>query len=444
MIDVKLLRENPQMFYDSCRKRFFDTSILDRFFALDQSWRDMLKEINDLKHEKNQLTEAISRGVKGKLDVESEKSRVKGLNVTISELEAKQKEISEERDGVLRLIPNLLYRDVPVCRGDENNALVKYVGHARVYRDDVGTFLRDSGNSSDYEVIESKPASHVDMIRDLDLVDLDRAGKISGARFFFIKNRLFKIEQALINYATDFLAERGFTVLEPPLMINYESMAGATDIETFKDSLYKIEGEDLYLIATSEHAIAAMLKDEILGEDELPSRVAGASQCFRREAGAHGKDTKGIFRVHQFNKVEQFIFCKPEDSWDYFAEILANSEKIYQNLGIPYRVVNVCSGELGYLAEKKYDMEAWFPSQGKFREIVSISNDTDYQARSLGIKYRTKDGNRYVNTLNGTAIATKRILVAIMENFQYDDGKAFKVPDALVPYTGFDSVSNQA
>ena len=443
MIDVKLLREKPEIFYDSCKKRFFDTSVLDRFFTLDEAWREKLREINDLKHEKNSLTEVIARNVKSGSDVEKEKGMVKALNDRIGSLEEAQKKISDERDGTLRLIPNLLHDDVPVCRGDENNQLVRYTGHARVFRDDRDTFLRDSGNSGDYELLDERPVSHVDMIKDLDLVDLDRAGKISGARFFFIKNRLFKIEQALINYATDFLAERGFTVIEPPLMINYESMAGATDIETFKDSLYKIEGEDLYLISTSEHAIAAMLKDETLEEGELPERVAGASQCFRREAGAHGKDTKGIFRVHQFNKVEQFIFCKPEDSWDYFAEIVANSEKIYQSLGIPYRVVNVCSGELGYLAEKKYDMEAWFPSQGKFREIVSISNDTDYQARSLGIKYRTKDGNRYVHTLNGTAIATKRILVAIMENFQYDGGRSFKVPDVLVPYTGFDSVSRE-
>lgn len=442
MIDVKLLRENPQIFYDSCKKRFFDTTLLDRFFALDLSWRDKLREVNDLKHKKNQLTEAISEALKARTDTSAERESVKQLNAAIAAIEQDQKKISDERDSLLGLIPNLLHNDVPVCKGDENNAVIKYVGHARVYEDDLGTFLRDSGNSSDYEVTGKKPVSHVDMIRDLDLVDLDRAGKISGARFFFIKNRLFKLEQALINYAVDFLSERGFTVIEPPLMINYDSMSGATDIETFKDALYKIDGEDLYLISTSEHAIAAMLKGETLEESELPERIAGASQCFRKEAGAHGKDTKGIFRVHQFNKVEQFIFCRPEDSWDYFDEVLANSEQIYQNLKIPYRVVNVCSGELGYLAEKKYDMEAWFPSQGKFREIVSISNDTDYQARSLGIKYRTKEGNRFVHTLNGTAIATKRILVAIMENFQYDDGKAFRIPDVLVPYTGFDHIGS--
>jgi seryl-tRNA synthetase len=443
MIDVKLLRENPQLFYDSCKKRFFDTGILDKFFSLDSSWRDKLKEINEIKHRKNQITESISMAVKSKRNVTAEKESVRDLNAKIAELEADQNRISEERDGILRLIPNLLSDDVPVCQGDENNRIVKYVGHAKVYNEDIQTFLRDSGNSTDYEIIGNRPISHVDLIKDLDLVDLERAGKISGSRFFFIKNRLFKLEQALINYATDFLADRGFTVVEPPLMINFDSMAGATDIETFKESLYKIEGEDLYLISTSEHAIAAMLKNETMEESELPQRVAGASQCFRREAGAHGKDTKGIFRVHQFNKVEQFIFCKPEDSWDYFAEILANSEKIYQSLGLPYRVVNVCSGELGYLAQKKYDMEAWFPSQGKFREIVSISNDTDYQARSLGIKYRTRDGNRFVHTLNGTAIATKRILVAIMENFQYDNGNAFHIPDVLVPYTGFDHIGKE-
>ncbi len=194
--------------------------------------------------------------------------------------------------------------------------------------------------------------SHVDLMEQLNLVDLERAGKIAGARFYFLKNRLFKLELALINYAVDFLSQRGFSVLEPPFMINYASMSGATDIETFKDTLYKIEGDDLYLIATAEHPIASMLSGEILNEDELPIRVAGVSSCFRREAGAHGKDTKGIFRVHQFNKIEQFIFCRPEESWDHFDELVKNAEDIYKSLEIPYRIVNVCSGELGNLAAK--------------------------------------------------------------------------------------------
>ena len=271
-----------------------------------------------------------------------------------------------------------------------------------------------------------------------NLADIERAGKIAGSRFYFLKNRLFKLELALINYGVDFLSQRNFTVMEPPFMINYASMSGATDIETFKESLYKIEGDDLYLIATAEHPLASMLSGEILEESELPLRVSGVSPCFRREAGAHGRDTKGIFRVHQFNKIEQFIYCRPEESWDFFDELVKNSEDIYKSLGLPYRIVNICSGDLGSLAARKYDIEVWYPSQGKFREVVSASNDTDYQARSLNIRYRAKEGNKFVHTLNSTAIATERVLVAIMENFQEDD--YIKVPDVLVPYTGFSRI----
>ncbi|AAT43817.1 serine--tRNA ligase [Picrophilus oshimae] len=439
MIDIKLLRLNSEIFYKSCRDRGFDTRILDEFFELDNEWKENLKQLNNIKHDKNSITMEISRRIKSGDDINDLKLKVESLNIDIQRLEGRQNEIDVKRNEILRLIPNLLADDVPRCFGDENNRLVRYYGRARVFSDDVKYFIENSG-SGDYEEIDYRPKSHVDLISELNLADIERAGKIAGARFYFLKNRLFKLELALINYAVDFLSQRGYTVLEPPFMINYKSMSGATDIETFKDTLYKIEGDDLYLIATAEHPIASMLQDEILMEDELPIRVSGVSPCFRREAGAHGKDTKGIFRVHQFNKIEQFVFCKPEDSWDFFDELVRNSEDIYKSLKIPYRVVNVCSGELGNLAAKKYDIEAWFPAQGKFREIVSASNDTDYQARSLNIKYRSRDGNRFVHTLNSTAIATERILVAIMENFQDRNGKVIKIPEVLIPYTGFSEI----
>ncbi len=439
MIDIKLLRSNSEMFYKSCEDRGFDTSILDQFFDLDNEWKNNLKDLNNKKHNKNSITMEISKKIKAGEDIEDLKKTVESLNIEIEKLERRQNEIDVKRTELLRLIPNLLADDVPRCFGDENNKLVRYHGRAKVFSDDIKYFIENSG-SHDYDEIDYRPKSHVDVITEMNLADIERAGKIAGARFYFLKNRLFKLELALINYAVDFLSQRGYTILEPPFMINYKSMSGATDIETFKDTLYKIENDDLYLIATAEHPIAAMLQDEILMDDELPIRVSGVSPCFRREAGAHGKDTKGIFRVHQFNKIEQFIFCRPEDSWDFFDELVKNSEDIYKSLKIPYRVVNVCSGELGNLAAKKYDIEAWFPSQGKFREIVSASNDTDYQARSLNIRYRSKEGNKFVHTLNSTAIATERILVAIIENFQDRDGKRIRIPDVLIPYTGFSEI----
>ncbi|WP_337859928.1 serine--tRNA ligase [Ferroplasma sp.] len=438
MIDIKLLRSDSQKFYSSCKARGFDTNILDEFFSLDVKWRENLKAVNKLKHDKNVITSDISAIVKKGENIDSKKADVQEINEKIKSIEDEQEKIETKRNEIVRLIPNLIADDVPVCKGDENSKIVKYYGHSKVFKDDVDYFIENSGNSRDYTVIDKKPVDHQSLMEKYNLVDIERASKIAGSRFYFLKNRLFKLELALINYAVDFLSERNFTVMEPPFMINYASMSGATDIETFKESLYKIEGDDLYLIATAEHPLASMLSGEILEESELPLRVSGVSPCFRREAGAHGKDTKGIFRVHQFNKIEQFIYCKPEESWDFFEELVTNSEDIYRRLELPYRVVNICSGDLGSLAAKKYDIEVWYPSQGKFREVVSASNDTDYQARSLNIRYRTKDGNKFVHTLNSTAIATERVLVAIIENFQEDD--FIRVPDVLIPYTGFSEI----
>ena len=441
MIDIHLLRENPELFRKAFKARGFGDSALEEFFTLDSQWRAKLKDLNSLRHEKNEITASISSLVKAGKNPGSSKEKVKSINDRISALEAEMAEIENSRSRILNTMPNLLHESVPVCKGDENNQFHNFWGTAKVYSGDLDEFNQATEGNGKYTLIEGKPISHVDLLASMDLADLDRASKVSGARFYYLKNRLVKLELALVNYAVDFLSERGFSVVEPPYMLNLASMSGATDMETFKDTLYKMEGEDLYLISTSEHPIASMYMGETLEPSSLPLRIAGVSPCFRREAGAHGKDTKGIFRVHQFTKIEQFIFCHPDESWDFLEELLHNSEDIFRNLEIPYRVVNVCSGELGNLAAKKYDIEAWFPAQGKFREVVSASNDTDYQARSLGIKFRGKSGNQFVHTLNSTAVATTRTIVAIMENYQSEDGKKIKIPDVLVPYTGFDTIS---
>ena len=442
MIDVKLLREHKELFYDSCRKRFMEPASLDRFFALDEAWRQKLKAVNDLKHHKNEISIRIADLVKSRSDASDLKKDVRELGESIEKLETELSSIDKERNEVVRSIPNLVHESVPVCKGDENNAVVRYIGNAVVHEDDVKYFKESTPDGSLFTITKNRAVSHVDLLEKLGLIDMTRAGKAAGARFYYLKNRLVKLEMALMNYAVDFLSERGFTVVEPPFMLNYASMNAVTDLETFKDALYKIEGEDLYLIATAEHPIGAMLKDEILEESELPLRLAGISPCFRKEAGAHGKDTKGIFRVHQFNKIEQFVFCKPEHSWDFLEELLKNAEDFCSSLGIAYRVVNICSGELSVLNAKKYDVEAWFPAQGKFREVVSASNNTDYQGRSLNIRYRSKNGNQIVNTLNSTEVATTRMLVAITENFQQQDNGGISIPKALVPYTGFDFISS--
>ena len=442
MIDVKLLREHKELFYDNCRKRFTEPASLDRFFALDEAWRQKLKAVNDLKHHKNEISMRIADLVKSRGDASKLKKDVRELGENIEKLETELASIDKERNEVVRSIPNLVHESVPVCRGDENNAVVRYIGNAVVHEEDVKYFKESTPDGSHFTITKNRAVSHVDLLEKLGLIDMARAGKAAGARFYYLKNRLVKLEMALMNYAVDFLSERGFSIVEPPFMLNYASMNAVTDLETFKDALYKIEGEDLYLIATAEHPIGAMLKDEILEESELPLRLAGISPCFRKEAGAHGKDTKGIFRVHQFNKIEQFVFCKPEHSWDFLEELLKNAEDFCSSLGIAYRVVNICSGELSVLNAKKYDIEAWFPAQGKFREVVSASNNTDYQGRSLNIRYRTKNGNQIVNTLNSTEVATTRMLVAITENFQQQDNGGISIPKALVPYTGFDFISS--
>ncbi len=442
MIDVKLLREHKELFYDNCRKRFTEPASLDRFFALDEAWRQKLKAVNDLKHHKNEISMRIADLVKSRGDASKLKKDVRELGENIEKLETELASIDKERNEVVRSIPNLVHESVPVCRGDENNAVVRYIGNAVVHEEDVKYFKESTPDGSHFTITKNRAVSHVDLLEKLGLIDMARAGKAAGARFYYLKNRLVKLEMALMNYAVDFLSERGFSIVEPPFMLNYASMNAVTDLETFKDALYKIEGEDLYLIATAEHPIGAMLKDEILEESELPLRLAGISPCFRKEAGAHGKDTKGIFRVHQFNKIEQFVFCKPEHSWDFLEELLKNAEDFCSSLGIAYRVVNICSGELSVLNAKKYDIEAWFPAQGKFREVVSASNNTDYQGRSLNIRYRSKNGNQIVNTLNSTEVATTRMLVAITENFQQQDNGGISIPKALVPYTGFDFISS--
>ena len=438
MIDIKRLREEPDLYKKSLKGRGGNLDLIDKFFQLDGKWRENVKNINELRKKRNSLSTEISKRVKNNEETETIKEEVRKINDELKILESKQGTIESEREKTVAKIPNLLDDSVPVCFGDENSKFISFSGSAKVRKDSLDEFNKFTENSGKYELVENT-YSHIDLAERMKLVDLDRAGKISGARFYISRNQLVKLELALINYAIDFIGQRGFSIVEPPPMISGDAIWKSTDEGTFNEAVYKIEGEDLYLISTSEHPIAAMLMNETLDPNELPLKVSGFSPCFRKEAGAHGKDTKGIFRVHYFKKVEQFIFCKPEDSWDYLEELLKNTESLLNSLEIPFRVINVCSGELGNLAAKKYDIEGWFPNQGKFRELASISNDTDYQARSLNIKYRTPEGNQFVNTLNGTAIATTRVMVAIMENFSSEN--RIEIPKALIPYTGFDHIS---
>ncbi|MGA2664905.1 MAG: serine--tRNA ligase [Nitrososphaerales archaeon] len=418
MLDVNLVRENPEVIRRDLRKRGWEEKVplVAEAESLDREWRLLKKEVDDTRHRQNQLTAEIAAMKKSGTDITAKLGEVKGIPQRIKELEARAEEAQKRVRDILMGLPNILDESVPVGPDDSGNVTVRTFGEPR----SAGFPLRD----------------HIDLLSDLGLVDMERAAKISGARFYFLKGDALLLEQSIMRYALDTLARRGFTPVGPPLMMKREAYAGVVDLNDFGPVIYKVEGEDLYLIATSEHPLVSMHMDEILDGESLPRRYCGFSPNFRVEAGAHGKDTKGIFRTHQFYKVEQVVFSRPEESWAIHEQLIGNSEAIFQSLGLHYRVVNVCTGDMGTVAAKKYDLEAWMPVQQRFREMVSCSNVTDYQARRLMIRYREKPSAepRLVHILNSTAVTT-RALVAIVENFQQADGSIL-IPGPLVPYMG--------
>jgi seryl-tRNA synthetase len=420
MLDIKLIRESPDLVRANLEKRNNPENLqmLDELIALDKQWRTNLTSLNDLRHDRKLVTIEIAKLKKAGQEAQGQVDKAKAIDTEITTIEKQvAAEEEKERDLLLRL-PNMLDPTVPYGKDDHDNVQIKTWGEIPQFKFPI--------------------KNHLDLANQLDLIDMERAGKISGSRFFFLKNQLALLDLALMNFAMQELSNRGFVAIEPPFMINRAAYEGVTSLGDFVDVLYKIEGEDLYMIATSEHPMASMYMGEVMLEKDMPLKLAGLSTCFRKEAGAHGKDTRGIFRTHQFNKIEQFIFCKPEDSVRMHEELLANAESLLQKLELPYRVVNVCTGDIGTVAAKKYDIEAWMPAQNGYREVVSCSNCTDYQARRLGIKYREKEGappKGFLHTLNSTAIATGRTIVALLENNQNEDG-SINVPKALRKYMG--------
>ncbi len=418
MLDVRLLRENPDVIRNDLKKRGWTERLplVDEASAADAEWRQTKKKVDDLRHAQNKLTAEVAALKREGKDVSEKLAEVKGIPQQISAMEKRAEELQSRVREILMSLPNILDESVPVGQDESGNVTVRTWGRPRTF--------------------DFAPKDHLDLMGALGLIDMERAAKISGARFFFLKGDALRLEQSIMRYAIDFLSDRGFTAVGPPLMMRKEAYAGVVDLADFGPVIYKIEGEDMYLIATSEHPLVAQHMDEILAGDSLPIKYCGFSPNFRVEAGAHGKDTKGIFRTHQFYKVEQVVFSKPEQSWRIHEELIANAEAIFQSLGLHYRVVNICTGDIGTVAAKKYDLEAWMPTQGKFREMVSCSNCTDYQARRLMIRYREKQTAEpsLVHTLNSTAVTT-RALVAVVENFQQADG-SIAIPKPLIPYMG--------
>ncbi len=415
MLDINLIRENPEAVKDSLRRRgsLEKIAALEELLGLDKKRRKLITKTNGLKHRRNVVSQEISKLKAGGRDFSKKVKEIKEIPKKIKEHEVEIQECEEKVRQLLFKLPNILHESVPEGRGEENNQEVRKWGNARRFE-----FARD----------------HIDLSLALDLADIDRAARVAGARFYYLKNELVLLNYALIKFALDEMRGKGFTLYQPPYMLRRRGVESATDLSDFEDVIYKIEDEDLYLLATSEHALLALHMDEILEGKALPLRYCGVSPCFRKEAGAHGRDTKGIFRVHQFEKVEQFVFCKPSDSWREHERLIANAEEFFQKLEIPYRVMNVCTGDIGSVAAKKYDIEAWLPGQGEYREVVSCSNCTDYQARRANIRYRNAGKpTSFVHTLNSTFVATERALVAILENYQQKDG-SIKIPEVLIPY----------
>jgi len=420
MLDIKLIRENPELVRTNLLRRGAPENLkmLEELVESDRTWRQGLTKLNELRHERRKITTEIATLKKSGKDADKRITEGKAIDAEITTLDKQVNEYEQKVQHYVMRLPNLLHESVPAGKDENDNVQVRTWGKPAKF-----SFL---------------PKGHTELGLNLDIMDIERAGKIAGARFFYLKKEGVLLDMALRNFALEEMFKKGYTPIEPPFLMRRKPYEGVVALSDFEDVLYKVENEDLYLIATSEHPMAAMFMDEVLKAENLPLKLAGLSTNFRKEAGAHGKDTRGIFRTHQFNKIEQFVFCKPEDSWQIHEELLKNAEDLTQKLGLPYRVVNVCTGDIGTVAAKKYDVEAWMPAQNGYREIISCSNCTDYQARRLNIKYREKEGEPpkgFVHTLNSTAIATGRTIVAILENYQHEDGSV-TIPKVLRKYMG--------
>ena len=398
MIDPQLLKTNIEAIEENLRKRDLDID-LDKLKLLDESRRALKFESEKLRAEQKKLGKEIaSASEKEKVILLEKAEKISDKVKSLSE-ETQQKD--EEFFDAWIKIPNIVNSSSPVGKTDEDNKEIKKVGEPKNIKN---------------------PMTHLEIGENLGLIDVERASKISGSRFSYLFGDLVKIQFNLVSYTLNKLSEKGFNPTIPPVLVRENALFGTGFFPDDSDQVYEVQNDDLFLVGTSEVSLAALHTDEIIDIENLPLRYAGYSTCFRREAGTYGKDTSGIFRVHQFDKVEMFSFCDPEKSNEEHEQILAIEEEILKDLEIPYRVVDVCTGDLGASAAKKYDIEAWIPSQQKYREVTSCSNTTDFQARRLNMRTKNEDGNTILHTLNGTALAVGRILIALLENNQNSDG----------------------
>ena len=416
MLDPKIIRDEPDRIKQMLKDRAVEFEF-EKMLELNKTRKEMMQQSDELKQKRNQMSVKIGSEKKAGNDASELLQEMEQISKKLDDLENLRKTVDDDYHNLSFSIPNLIHDSVPKGADESFNKQIRTWGEIPKF---------------DFEVKD-----HIDLGLELDIVDLERASKTAGARFYYLKGGLVRLGQALTSFALDFISEKNYNLIQPPYMINRQSMEGAVIADDFEEVIYKVEDEDLFLIGTSEHAIASMYYDEILEGSRVPLRYASISPCFRKEAGAHGKDQKGIFRVHQFEKIEQFIFCRPEESWEEHEKMIKNTEEFYQKLEIPHRLMLLSSGDMGKVSAKTYDIEAWMAGQNAYREIVSCSNCLDYQSRRLKIRFREKsnEDTKYIHTLNSTLIAIERTMVAILENNQTKDGH-IKIPKVLQKYFG--------
>lgn len=414
MLDIGLVRENPALVKANEKKRNRDPKIVDEVLALDLKWKKELKSAEELKHNRNVVSQEINELKKAGKNGASKIKEMRKVVEEIKNKEEKAEKFLEERNDKLKLLSNIMHEKVPKGKDASDNVEIKKRGKIPKFNFPV--------------------KSHVEILESLDLADFDASARVSGNGFYYLKKEIALLNQALIRFAIDFMTKKGYDYVEPPLMLHEKEVFASMDKAAIQQSVYSIKDEDLNLIGTSEQSVLAMHSGETISDSELPKKYVAYSMCFRKEVGAHGINEKGLWRTHQFNKVEQFIFCRPEDSETMYEELFNNSDEILKELELPYRWVEICTGDLADWKHRSADFETWRPTINGYGELGSLSNCTDYQARKLNIKVVGKDGSRKVaHTLNNTALATSRIMVAILENFQTKQGTV-KVPKVLWPY----------
>lgn len=421
MLDLKLVRENPEQVKAALRRRGMDID-LSEFLALDAKRRGIQQELEALRRKRNEVSEEIGRQKKAGRPADDKVTEMRSVGDTIASLDASSREVEEAQRNILLMIPNLPHASVPDGRDENDNKEVR----------------RWSSEGTEPPKIAFEPKPHWDLAEYLDIIDFDRAAKITGARFALYKGMGARLERALINFMLDLhTTEHGYLEVLPPFMVNKTSMTATGQLPKFEEELFKVENGTYYLIPTAEVPVTNIHQDEILPEEGLPLFYTAYTPCFRREAGSYGKDTRGLIRQHQFNKVELVKFTRPQDSYEELEKLTGNAEEVLKRLGLPYRVIALCTGDMGFSAAKTYDIEVWLPSQKRYREISSCSNFEDFQARRGNIRYRPKGEKKteFVHTLNGSGLAVGRTVVGILENFQQPDGTVV-IPEALRPYMG--------